>query len=614
MLESRQMLSSLSERLPRAFLLSEHFPSQEDRNLAALLDFFGVPWTCLPMEELSQARGASSFRNGKASILSSASRFAAAIREVQRCGGALPEWIQTAGSVYLYGFQETPDCHDLLRFLTQDLQGTIRHLDTPRAVISVTPDLSEMCGPLSGIHALANLAEGDRFFDLHHPVDKIQPILSVDQGMLFFGVECGGVRFYLSASSNVVDLQRPVTNYFDVKDCFCGAVPLAMYLKWACGNSCWKGGETSACLIVDDPLLRSRYGFLNFPEAIQLMDKENFATTIGFIPWNWRRTDPSTVQMFRQRSDRVSVSVHGCDHTAAEFATHSEGQLNTRVKTARKRMEHFRERTSLLYDQVMIFPQGAFSPETGHVLKLNGFAAAVNTEVAPVDHAGNETRIIDVWDLAIMKYGSFPIFTRRYLAHGIENFAFDQLLGKPCFIVAHHDAFRDHAHDLIEFIAKLNSLNGTLHWRSLGDAIDHSFRTIHHDDGTDLIQVYATSAVIENSSNTPRDAFIVKRESDPGCVKAVTVNQRPVDYFSEEKYLQFRVSLPPSQATRLHIHYADRLATDSHRLGVAYNTKALLRRYLSEFRDNYLSHSDLLTRTAARATHRVASRQPQNPA
>src|SRR5256885_9394394 len=77
-----------------------------------------------------------------------------------------------------------------------------------------------------------------------------------------------------------------------------------------------------------------------------------------------------------------------------------------------------------------------------------------------------------------MKYGAFPIFTRRYFHHGIENFAFDKLLGKPCLIVAHHEIFKDEGRDLVEFIGKLNSLNGNLHWRPLGNALGRSFKEL----------------------------------------------------------------------------------------------------------------------------------------
>src|SRR5437868_5679643 len=189
MLESRQNIPSLDDRSPRAFLLSQENPSLNDRHLASLLDFFGLPWTYITPEEISSARSAFSQLTGaNIAILSSAPRFAAAIQEVQQCGGKLPAWIRRADSIYVYGFQSTVTCQNLLRFLTQDLTGGIGDLHKSRAVVSVTPDLPEFCGPLSGIHALASLAEGDVVFALRQTCGNVQTILTVDEGVLFFAV------------------------------------------------------------------------------------------------------------------------------------------------------------------------------------------------------------------------------------------------------------------------------------------------------------------------------------------------------------------------------------------------------------------------------------------
>jgi hypothetical protein len=591
----------MTDRSQRALLLHGHNLSSNDRNLAALLDFFGVPWSSVTLDEVARDRALpSNLAKGKSCILSSASQMAIALQGVEASNGALPPWIRDVDSVYVYAFQDSLPCQKLLRLLTKEPGANIRNLNGQNAFMSVTSDFPEMCKPMSGIRVQAKLNEGDLVFDLRHPRDGFQSIITADQGTIFCGIMYDGVRFYLNACCNTIDLTRPVAKYFDVKDFFSSAVPPTMYLKWACRDVCWNSAETSACLIVDDPLLKSRYGFLQFREALDLMDKQDFATTIGFIPWNWRRTSPSTVRMFQQRSDRFSISVHGCDHTASEFATPSTALLNTRIKAARHRMELLRQKTSLQCDHVMIFPQGAFSPEAGLALKLNGFVAAVNTEVAPFNDTRNDTRIADVWNVAIMKYGTFPIFTRRYLSHGIENFAFDELLGKPCFIVGHHDTFKDHGRDLVDFIARLHSLKWTLHWRPLGDAIVRTFKIRTECDGTSVIQMYGEKLIIENSSTEPRHALILKEEGDVDCIKAVLANQQPVDCASEGKNIQFNVTLGPKQTMQVQIMYFDKLGMNATHTGVGYDAKTRLRRYLSEFRDNYLSQSELLTHTAGR--------------
>src|SRR5688500_12960665 len=106
-------------------------------------------------------------------------------------------------------------------------------------------------------------------------------------------------------------------------------------------------------------------------------------------------------------------------------------------------MRAHQQRSGSEHAPAMNSPPGVFSHEGPPVLKLNAFVAAVNTEIAPVNNGPARTAVRDVWDTAILSYGTFPIYTRRYASHGIENFAFDLLLGKPCFIVAHHEFFRD---------------------------------------------------------------------------------------------------------------------------------------------------------------------------
>lgn len=597
---------SVTRNSQSALLLCEQGLSSDDRNLAALLDFFGVPWSSVTLDAIACEQFVPRNNAGQNNcVLSSASQLALAMKNVAKSSGSLPPWLRGVDSIYVYAFQDSPLCLELLQILTQDPRARILDLNAKRVSMSVTSDFPEMCKSMSGVRSPANLNHGDCAFHIPSLPAGFQNIITTDDGIVFCGLMYGGVRVYLNACCKTIDLTRSLTKYFDVKDYFPSAVPAVMYIKWACSNVCWNSAETSACVIVDDPLLKSRYGFLQFREALHLMDQHDFATTIGFIPWNWHRTHPPTVRMFQQRSDRFSVSVHGCDHTASEFATTSTASLNTRIKVALHRMDRLRENTSLPYDQVMIFPQGAFSPEAGFALKVNGFVAAVNTEVAPFNDTRNRTTISDVWDVAIMKYGAFPIFTRRYLTHGIENFAFDGLLGKPCFIVGHHDTFKDHGEHLADFIVRLNSLNWTLHWRPLGNAIARSFKIRNGSNETNVIQMFAEKMIIGNTSVEPREALVLKEQDSSASIKSVLANQKPIDASAQGNSLRFSVPLAARQSTEVQILYRDTLSGNPTRTSVVYAAKTRLRRYLSEFRDNYLSQSDLLANTAGAIKQRL---------
>jgi hypothetical protein len=508
--------------------------------------------------------------------------------DAMNAGGDIPQWMIRAESVFVYGFTEDSESEHLLRFLTGDACAKVR-IAGQRALISVTSDFPEMCGSMSGIQFEARTPEKQPVFDLRAQGESFQSILSSNHGQLFVAAKCRGARLFLNSSADLIDVSAPCTKYFDVRENACDTVPIVMYTKFAFGGG--TPSEIGACLIVDDPPLKPRYGFLRYQEAVCLMDAHNFATTVAFIPWNWRRTDARTVQLFHEHPDRLSLCIHGCDHTSQEFAERSAAVLNKRIDVANQRMRRFGRRTQLHHDDVMLFPHGAFSVSALRALKLNGYLAAANTEVVPVDKDENKTTVQDLFSLAIMKYANFPLFTRRYLAHGVENFAFDGLLGKPCLIAAHHDDFAGDARILLQVIAKLNSLNWKLHWRSLGDTISRSFRTQRRSDGVPCVEMYGTSLVYKNWQGSPRSTAFLKKENDFECVKAVTVNGKPVDHLLHGGCVHFEVMVPPNERAELRILYSRGQQLAVSKDGIKYRAKAVLRRYLSEFRDNYLSRN-----------------------
>jgi hypothetical protein len=577
---------------PRALVLCDGDLSSDDRDVVALLDFFGIAWELAPINQIaasgpcSDALDRSNFR-----ILTSAVVLAKALLEERP---DLLGLLSRAGSVYVHAFTDTYSGRNLLSVLTGDTSANIRPLCSKPTIMSVTRDLPGMCGAMSGLSVPVMPTKTDQVFDLHGQRD-IHHIISTHDGDTFVRVLFQGVPFYLNASRKTIAVHSPTREFFDVKKFFASAVPITMYLRWAFAEVCWKGSETTACLIVDDPLLRPQHGFLDFRRALELMDEHNFTMSLAFIPWNWRRTHPDVVKLFQQRSDRFSLSIHGCDHIAGEFATRSLAELNARTKIASQRMESLCERTSLQHDRIMIFPQGAFSAESGRVLKLNGFVAAVNTEVAPSADSPNETEIADLWQVAITKYGTFPLFTRRYCVHGIENFAFDALLGKPCLIVAHHDEFKADSRNLIECIDRLNSLQGNLFWRSLGDAISRSFRVHTGPNGTRMLQMYGNRAHVENPSDEPRTIEFIKEEDDPDLLRAVIVNQQTAAWSFQGRFLRVSVTIPSRGCAELQTVYIDSLGQGSYPKDIRYKLKTGLRRYLCEARDNYVAKSEFLS-------------------
>ena len=587
-----------------AILLGQQELSSSEQNLGKLLDFFGVPSRkVLNCDQNTLGISPQGIGCDQYSVLSSASCLAEALEQCSASKSELPPLLTSAESIYIYGFDETKAGKKLLRLLTGDPQADIRRSYLAQSRISVTDDLPEVCGPMSGI-SVSNLTLASRLaFEVARNCEGYQSLIATNNGDVFLKVLHWGLPIFISADECSLDIDAPVKgNFFDIKDCFCTSVPPVLYLQWAFRDVCWINPEISASLIIDDPSLKSRYGFLVYHDILPLMSQHRFSTTIAFIPWNWRKTNTVVADLFRQYPAQLSLVIHGCDHTSSEFGTSSTVMLNGKIKTARRRMEVHQQRTGVTYAPVMVFPQGVFSPESAQVLKFNNFLAAVNTEVTPSSSPVNTT-VSELWNIAIMQYSAFPIFSRRYITHGLENFAFDALLGKPCLIVAHHDAFRDQCRDLTAFLGGINRLKCSLSWRSLGDTLQRSFRSRDNGDGTSSVQMFSHALVVENNTITPQTFLIEKKECDPAGVKAVTHDQSSIDWTHDNGLLQFQVQVPPKAATHVRVEYADIFGDHLPASSLSYKAKAGLRRWLSEVRDSYGYRTDFLYRLRAKRWH-----------
>ena len=240
------------------------------------------------------------------------------------------------------------------------------------------------------------------------------------------------------------------------------------------------------------------------------MDAHNFVATIAFIPWNYKRTDKKIADLFKARPDRLSLCVHGCDHTGGEFGNTDTVYLDKKVKLATARMVEHEKRTGIPFDRVMVFPQGIFSNEAMAVLKMNNYLAAVSTEAIPVNSSFSS---------------SFP-FYKRNKPEDIRDCVSD-----PAFIVLHHEYFKNGYETLTDFVDEFNDRNKNVKWDSVGN----------------IIRCY-----ISNNDGPHDDTVDVD-------LSGLTIN------------------------------------------GFKENAKILMRRYASEFRDNYLYKNDFLLSSAKKA-------------
>ena len=572
-----------------ALILTDAGASFDDGHIAKVLRFFGISSRVSTTSEFFAGDHTIIDSSSKARLFCSSDTLSRLIEESDRNPEVVRLWGDRVHSTFVYAGNDLTVVQKLARRIMNDEYTSVIQIDRGLGEWTVSDMVPQFCGAMSGLRIPVGktAAAADLVRD---GGGENTPSATLDgHSTVFSKAIYQAVPVFLSTSSKIVDIDAEIgEGNFDIRDHFLSATPIVMFVKWAFPEMCWNDPEVNACLVIDDPLLRPQYGFLNYRNLLDLMEHNNFATNIAFIPWNWRRSNSKVVGMFKNYPARYSLSIHGCDHTGGEFGTQDVDVLAWKSRQAMDRMSCHESKTGIRHDRVMVFPQGVFSGPAMRVLKHANFTAAVNTEVLSTDPRRPTIRISDVWDVAVMNYSNFPIFTRRYPSQGVENFAFDILLGKPCIVVIHHDSCRDQSTHLVAFINRLNGLNCRLSWRSLGGVIRRSCRQREFSPNLVETEMYGSELRLENRSEQLKRFCITKRELDASAVKEIRAGSRPIPWKFSEDRICFEIELPAAESTTVSVIFHDYPGTVRCEENIRYKLKTMLRRYLSEVRDNYV--------------------------
>jgi hypothetical protein len=571
-----------------ALLLTSGDVSSENGHIAKVLRFFGVPWRELTKAAFLAGAATAHEIPPKFRLFCSSDTFLSLITDMERGLAGVQFW-KNVHSAFVYAGDDSGVLQELAAKLAGNRAVTVQKLKSHDGDFVVSDELDGFCGVMTGVRIAASKAGVDGSLFINAPKEKAINIISVGGGATFLKLECHGAPVFLSTCSEIVDLDAELaTGIFDIRDHLLSALPVVLHVKWAFARTCWNAAETNACLVIDDPVLKPAYGFVNFHELLSLMKRHGFSTNIAFIPWNWKRSSPEVARLFRENPKEYSLSVHGCDHTRGEFGSHDRQHLYWKTRQGMERMARHELRTEIHHDPVMVFPQGVFSEAAMSALRHTGLIGAVNNDTISADPHPRAIRISDVWDIAVMGYSNFPLFTRRYPWEGIENFAFDILLGKPCIVIIHHDFCQNGYQRLIKFIDRVNALKCPLSWRSLGDVVRRSCRQRELSPDTVEVEMYGTELRVGNRSGQPGRFLIGRRESDPSAIKEVSAGARPIEWKFSEDRITFEVELTAGQSQTVAVTFHDLSENGRSSEHVSYKVRTMLRRYLSEVRDNYV--------------------------
>jgi hypothetical protein len=155
-------------------------------------------------------------------------------------------------------------------------------------------------------------------------------------------------------------------------------LPLLHWLREAFPALRYEGPSLRAGFIFDDPNLHwPRYGFADYSQIAEHAAKENYHVSFATIPLDTWFTHPGTAAIFRNHASRLSLCVHGNNHTRQELARErSPAEREHLVSQALARIERLERNARLRVCRVMVPPHGACAEAMLGDLARCGFEAA----------------------------------------------------------------------------------------------------------------------------------------------------------------------------------------------------------------------------------------------
>ena len=105
--------------------------------------------------------------------------------------------------------------------------------------------------------------------------------------------------------------------------------------------------------------------------------------------------------------------------------------------------------------------------------------------------------------------------------------------------------------------------------------------------------MYGTELRIENRSEQPKHFLIRRRECEPSAILEICDGSGPIAWNSVNGHVNFEIELGSGQSKMVGIRFHELAGNGCNGDNLPYRFKAMLRRYLCEIRDNYVTTAKL---------------------
>lgn len=269
--------------------------------------------------------------------------------------------------------------------------------------------------------------------------------------------------------------------------------PLLHFSKEISRASAWQLPPARACFMFDDPNLHSRsYGYIHYLELVEHAERHNYHVSFATVPLDAWYIDPKTAMLFRESKGRLSLLVHGNNHTSMELAQpDSEPVREGLIAQALSRIERLERLSGLTVPRVMAAPHGACSDAMAAVMLRMGFEAACISRSSMMAHNGNQFWPKSV-GLQLAEYlgDGLPIIPRFGLTPTCSSdVLLASFLGQPVIPVGHHNDIGGGL-DLLQQLSELINSLGEVQWTDLASIARSNF-TFQRDSNLLHVRMYS---------------------------------------------------------------------------------------------------------------------------
>ena len=285
---------------------------------------------------------------------------------------------------------------------------------------------------------------------------------------------------------------------------FLEVLPLVHFLRCLQEAQAWDQPPLRACLVFDDPNLRSTaYGHLHYEELAAHARRHRYHAAVASIPLDYRSIDPAAAALFRQNPAQLSLAVHGNNHDRMELLrTRDYDAAAALGAQALRRTARFESEFGIRVCRVMCAPHEVCGDVMMRAMFRLGFEALTLEPLLAHPPEYSWGSVLDGFEFVGLGGGGLPIIPRYPLSADADDLALRAFLNLPLVVYGHHADVEDGLDAVLAVVERIQAL-GSVRWLSLSQIARSNYATFR--DGAELrMQLHSVLAQVSVPDDVER--------------------------------------------------------------------------------------------------------------